>query len=261
LFVSQSEQVLGVRFFNGPATEIVDLVARTGGMVVAPAAPSMVNLRYDREYRDALAAAEFAIADSGWMVLLWRILKGRRLSRISGFEYVKRLLEHETVRQPNAVMWVVPSQAARDKLVDLLQRREIPITDSNVYVAPHYARPVRDEILLDKIRHQRPDHIVIAVGGGVQDKLGHYLKERLDYKPAIHCIGAALGFLTGDQIAIPDWADRLFLGWLFRLVSQPRIFIPRLTRALKLPFLMIRYGEKLPTAKNKRSKDRSQRSE
>jgi exopolysaccharide biosynthesis WecB/TagA/CpsF family protein len=241
-----TEQILGVRFFNGPAIEIVDLVSRTGGMVVAPAAPSMVNLRYDRDYRDALAAAEFAIADSGWMVLLWKIRTGRRLTRISGFAYTKRLLEHETVRKANAVMWIVPSPSARDKLVALLRRREIPAADTNVYVAPRYARPVRDETLLDRIRHQRPAHIVIAVGGGVQDKLGHYLKDRVDYKPAIHCIGAALGFLTGDQIAIPDWADRLYLGWLVRLFAQPGIFIPRLWRARELPWLIIKYGEHLP---------------
>ena len=34
--------------------------------------------------------------------------------------------------------------------------------------------------------------------------------------PAIHCIGAALGFLTGDQVRIPHWADQWILGWLFR---------------------------------------------
>lgn len=241
-----TEKILGVRFFNGPTAEIVDLVSRNGGMVVAPAAPSMVTLRDDHDYRDALAAADFAIADSGWMVLLWKILKGRSVTRISGFEYTKRLVEHETIRQPNAAIWVVPSQSARDKLLDFLRRREISTAHANVYVAPHYGRPVRDETLLDRIRHKRPEHIVIAVGGGVQDKLGHYLKQRLDYKPAIHCIGAALGFLTGDQIAIPDWADRLYLGWLLRLFAQPGIFIPRLWRANELPWLIIKYRDNFP---------------
>ena len=59
-------------------------------------------------------------------------------------------------------------------------------------------------------------------------------------------LGAALGFITGDQSAIPDWADRLYLGWFWRLVAQPRIFIPRLSRALELPWLIWKYGEKLP---------------
>ena len=69
---------------------------------------------------------------------------------------------------------------------------------------------------------------IIAIGSGAQEKLGYYLRENLSYRPAIHCTGAALGFITGDQKAIPDWADRFYLGWLWRLVAQPRIFIPRL---------------------------------
>jgi N-acetylglucosaminyldiphosphoundecaprenol N-acetyl-beta-D-mannosaminyltransferase len=246
-----TETILGVRFFNGRSRQAVDLISQTGGMVVAPAAPSMVNLCYDEDYRAAVASAEFAIADSGWMVLLWKLLTARSVVRISGLEYMKRLLEHDTVRAANAVMWVVPSPSARDKLVDLLRRRGIPAAAENIYVAPNYARPVRDEVLVDKVRHYRPQHVVIAVGGGIQDQLGQYLKERLDYRPAIHCIGAALGFLTGDQIAIPDWADRFYVGWLFRTFAQPRIFIPRFWSARELPFLIFRYRDRLPPLQTK----------
>ena len=103
----------------------------------------------------------------------------------------------------------------------------------SVYVAPKYRRPVQDEALLAVVRQTRPRAIVIAVGGGIQDKLGQYLLEQLDYRPAVHCIGAALGFLTGDQVRIPDWADKYFLGWFFRSLAQPRVFIPRSWSARK----------------------------
>jgi hypothetical protein len=68
----------------------------------------------------------------------------------------------------------------------------------------------------------------------------------LSYPPPIHCTGAALSFITGDQIAIPDWADRFFLGWFLRLMTQPRRFIPRLIRGFELPWLIWKYGENLP---------------
>jgi N-acetylglucosaminyldiphosphoundecaprenol N-acetyl-beta-D-mannosaminyltransferase len=87
---------------------------------------------------------------------------------------------------------------------------------------------------------------VIAIGSGPQEKLGYYLRENLSYRPAIHCTGAAPGFITGDQNAIPEWADRFFLGWFLRLIAQPRIFIPRLTRGLALPWLIWKYGKNLP---------------
>jgi UDP-N-acetyl-D-mannosaminuronic acid transferase (WecB/TagA/CpsF family) len=99
---------------------------------------------------------------------------------------------------------------------------------------------------------------MIAIGSGPQEKLGYYLRENLSYRPAIHCIGAALGFITGDQAAIPGWADRLYLGWLWRLIAQPTVFIPRLSRALELPWLIWKYGENLPVARSETCSNQNQ---
>ncbi len=246
-------------------------ITRTGGLLVAPAAPSMIALCQDEDYRRALLTAQLAIADSGFMVLLWKFFTGERVPRISGLEHMKRLLEHPSVREPGAVLWVVATVNSKAKLVEFLEGKDegarmkderaplsgsSPLTsdlrsqtsghDSSVYVAPKYGRPVEDEALLALVREQRPTHIVIAVGGGIQDKLGQYLLERLDYRPAVHCIGAAIGFLTGDQVRIPDWADKYYLGWLLRSLAQPKVFIPRFWSARRLPWLIWRYRDRLP---------------
>ncbi len=267
----KTHQILGINFFGGTSREAVDEITRRGGLLVAPAAPSMITLCRDEDYRRALLSAEIAIADSGFMVLLWKFFTGERVPRISGLEHVKRLLEHESVRQPGAVLWVVATETSHEKLVEFLGgtraaasmdrtagsildvdasdlTRSDPLASATVaaprpsrspqsldsavsvsafsfpkvYVAPKYSRPIADEKLLDLVRQQRPKHIVIAIGGGIQDKLGQYLLENLDYRPAVHCIGAALGFLTGDQVRIPDWADKYYLGWFFRSVAQPK---------------------------------------
>ena len=128
----------------------------------------------------------------------------------------------------------------------------IPVSEEDIFVAPKYGRPVGDEALLEIARQNRPRHIVVAVGGGVQDKLGRYLLERLDYRPAIHCIGAALGFLTGDQVRIPDWADKYYLGWFFRSLAQPKVFVPRFWSARKLPWLIWKYRDRLPPLEKQR---------
>lgn len=241
-----THQILGLRFFGGTSREAVDEITRTGGLLVAPAAPSMINLCQDEDYRHALLSADLAIADSGFMALLWKFFTGERVPRISGFEHVKRLLEHESVSQQGAVLWVVPTEFSREKLLAFLDTRGTPAGDDDLYIAPKYGRPVQDETLLSVVRQRRPQHVVIAVGGGIQDKLGQYLIERLDYRPAIHCIGAALGFLTGDQVRIPGWADRSYVGWLFRLIAQPRVFIPRFWSARRLPWLIWKYRDRLP---------------
>lgn len=66
---------------------------------------------------------------------------------------------------------------------------------------------------------------------------------------AIHCIGAAIAFLSGDQVAIPAWADKLYPGWLFRCLSEPKRYVPRYWAARKLFSLMVRYRSDLPALK------------
>ena len=241
-----THQILGIRFFGGTSREAIEEITRRGGLLVAPAAPSMINLCRDEDYRSALLGAELAIADSGFMVLLWKLFTGDNVPRISGLEHVRRLLEHESVRPEGSVLWVVATEASRVRLRRFLENSGLPASDESVHVAPHYTLVVRDETLLAIVRRKRPKHIVVAIGGGIQDKLGRYLLGEIDYRPAVHCIGAALGFLTGDEVRIPSWADKCYLGWLCRSLVQPRVFVPRFWSARRLPWLIFRWREKLP---------------
>lgn len=239
-------QILGIHFLVGSANDAVEEISREGGVVVVPAAPALVRLRDDEIYRRAMVAADLAIPDSGFMVLLWKVKARENLTRISGLTYLKRLIREPAFRENGRSFFVLPAAAAKTKLLAWAQREGIAIAEEDCHVAPMYGLAVQDPDLLATIGRRRPAHIVIAIGNGPQEKLGLYLRDHLPYRPAVHCIGAALGFLTGDQVGIPDWADRFYLGWLFRLVAQPRIFVPRLTRALQLPLLIFRYGKEMP---------------
>jgi N-acetylglucosaminyldiphosphoundecaprenol N-acetyl-beta-D-mannosaminyltransferase len=240
------QQILGVPFFLGTADEVIARVASSGGFVVAPSAPGMVRLTEDAPYRRAMIAADIAIPDSGLMVLMWRLLRRQSIQRLSGLKYLKQLLVALKRDSSSEVAWVLPSARSQEKLLDWAQGENFPVKIDNCHIAPHYAREIEDRHLLALIAERRPAHIVVAIGSGPQEKLGHYLIQHLDYRPAIHCIGAALGFITGDQTPIPEWADRFYLGWLLRFLAQPRLFAPRVLMALKLPALMIKYGENLP---------------
>src|SRR4029077_20104537 len=109
------EQILGVRFFNGTASEAVAHVNSIRGYVVAPAAPALANIERDAGYLHALSNADVAIADSGFMVLLWRILRGRKLSRISGLRYLQTLLDNSALRESGRTFFIlqVPKLARR----------------------------------------------------------------------------------------------------------------------------------------------------
>jgi len=239
-------KILGIRFFVGNASEAVAMGMR-GGLVVAPAAPSLVDLSQDGHYRQALLESDLAITDSGFMVLLWNTLALDRIPRVSGLKYLKLLLLQPEIHRPGATFWVMPSQESMQRNLAWLQSQGIRAEAEDCYISPQYeAGTIRDEALLKLINDRRPAHVIIAVGGGAQERLGLFLKRSCHFRPAIHCVGAAIGFLTGDQIRIPTWADEWKLGWLFRCVDSPSRFVPRYIKAFRLALVLWRFRDRLP---------------
>ena len=55
---STTDRVLGISFFTGPVVEAVERHVQNGGYLVIPAAPPLIKLNYDEEYRRAMQSAE-----------------------------------------------------------------------------------------------------------------------------------------------------------------------------------------------------------
>ena len=245
-FESNYRQILGVSFFIGEAQRAVEAACR-GGLVVAPAAPALIQLGRDGEYRRALLGADVVLTDSAFMVRLWNLMMGDRIRRVSGLEYLQVLLRQPEFREPGASYWVMPSAASMERNLAWLQSGGYAVEEDHCYVAPQYpAGRIVDRLLVGLVNQRRPRHVVVGLGGGVQEKIGLCLKEHCQTRPAIHCIGAAVGFLSGDQVRIPKWADRSGLGWLFRCFSSPRRFVPRYLGALRLVSVLWRYRSRMP---------------
>lgn len=242
---STEVRILGVNFFVGDAEAAIQRIS-DGGLLVVPAAPALKDLGKNARYRDALLNADLAITDSAFMVLSWNLLERTHITRLSGLNYLRRLLEVPEVRRPGNTFWIMAGPASAKRNLDWLARMGIEVADNCVYHAPMYSATIDDSNLIQILNQLRPRHVVVTVGGGTQEPLGIYLKRNLDFLPAIHCIGAAIAFLSGDQVRIPEWADRLYLGWLFRCLSAPQRYIPRYWEARKLFGLMYRYRSELP---------------
>jgi N-acetylglucosaminyldiphosphoundecaprenol N-acetyl-beta-D-mannosaminyltransferase len=239
--------VLGVPLANLPVEEAV---ARglEGGLVLAPSGPGLCDLVRDPDYRDALLESDLNLTDSGF-VLLARLLRGHGFAaRTSGLRYLHDLLAHPSLKRPHATCWVMPSRESMTRNLRWLNEHGVPAAEEDCYVAPIYPRrgPVEDAELLAILEERRPQHVFVCVGSGVQEKLGLYLKRRLSFTAGIHCVGAAIAFLSGDQARIPLWADRLALGWLVRCIRDPKVFVPRYLRAFRLAYLILRYDESSP---------------
>ena len=245
LALRKERSILGVRFYSGDAQGAIDRISR-GGLLVVPAAPALKDIVTNANYRDALINADLAITDSALMVLLWNGMERDKIQRLSGLKYLRQLLLQPELRCPGRTLWIMASPASARENLKWLATQGISVPDDCVYTAPMYGKEIHDPFLIERLQRHGVANVVITIGGGTQERLGLYIKRNLGYLPAIHCIGAAIAFLSGDQVKIPDWADRFYLGWLFRCLSAPRRYVPRYWSAYKLVPIMWRYRHQLP---------------
>lgn len=232
------KQILGIRFYTGDLKGLLEQTLQ-GGLIVVPSGPVLVDLPDNPALREALEHSDLAITDSGFLVLLWLLLKRERLPRISGLRFLRALLDQPEFRQPGATFWIMPSDADARVNCAWLNGRGVTAGPDDCTTAPIYpAGQLEDRALLALLEAKRPAFVIINLGGGVQERLGYFLRTHLSYRPAIICTGAAIAFLSGRQAPIPVWADRLMLGWLLRSLHAPAKFIPRYWKALRLAPLL-----------------------
>ncbi len=133
------------------------------------------------------------------------------------------------MKENHCLFLVDPNEKEATLNQKYLKSLRILIKDDDHYIAPFYNKDnIVDYVLLKLIEEKKPKYILINLGGGVQERLGSFLKNNLSYQPGILCTSAAIAFFTGQQVFIPRWVDKLYLGWLWRCFSNPRVFIPNL---------------------------------
>jgi UDP-N-acetyl-D-mannosaminuronic acid transferase (WecB/TagA/CpsF family) len=171
-------RILGVEFFIGGIDAAVDRALSHGGLVVAPSAPGLaVDLIKSPFYREALTSADLAITDSAFMVVLWRLFTGEKLPRHSGLKFIRAVLARPQLKRPGAVFWVMPSVAEDTRNRAWLVAQGFSVTADDVYIAPHYPPgPIADEELVRRIEGRNPQVVMLAIGGGVQERVGLMLR-------------------------------------------------------------------------------------
>lgn len=234
----ESRCFLGIPFWSADAGLLLQEADGSGGLLTVPSAPSLAEMSRDPFLRQAYAESDWAVMDGGYVALVLRLVFRRRWPRISGLQLLERLLgtngHHRSVPfAERRVLWVMPGAAEEARVGKLLAGLGFEADRQHFYQAPVYRTPedYNDHALRDTVLRFRPDWVVLGIGGGKQEKLGYCLRTALREEgsplPVILCTGGAIAFLSGGQAHIPVWADRMYLGWLLRIIDNPRTFARR----------------------------------
>ena len=229
-------KIFGITFFDANYKEIKKMLDR-GGLLVLPSGPGMSTIDKDKNYYNALKNSDIALFDSGYLCLLLRILKGIKVKKFSGFIFFKDFINSLKKENKKKIFLVEPNKKQLKINKKFLNSKNI--YKIYQYIAPIYQKEkIKDYKLLKKIQKIKPKYVVINLGGGVQEVLGSFLKNNINYKVSIICTGAAISYFTKQQAPLNVFLDKIYLGWLIRIIFNPFVFLPRYLSAFRLIFIV-----------------------
>ena len=221
-----------IKFFDYSFKYIVNKLLNCGGYVVAPAASSLSDIRFNKNYYYSLKNSDIAIFDSGFFCILLRIFKKIKVKKLSGYLFLKLLLDEKNLKSKKFFL-VDPSLKESKKNFNLLRSKGILFQRSCV-VPIYNMSNYKDFKLINKINLYKPDILIINIGGGIQEPLAAFIKQKSKKRLIILCTGAAISFLTEEQAPISVFYDKYYLGWMIRLIHKPKSYFPRVVKSFRL---------------------------
>jgi len=213
-------------------------VIKKKGLFVFPSGPGLSELKVNSNYHKSLINSDYVFFDSSFFVLLLRFFKNINVQKLSGYKFLVFYFNYLKINKKK-IFSIDPNKELSNSY-RLFFKKKIKIKSFH-YIAPKYNLRIKiNKNLIKRIHDSKAKEIIINIGGGTQEILGYYLSKKLNKKYKIVCTGAAIAFFTGDQSPINNNIDKLYLGWLFRIIYNPKIFLPRYLSAFKLFFLFIR---------------------
>ena len=237
--MNKNFKLLNISFLNGSYNDAFTRLNH-GQFMVVPSGPGLSTIDNDIRYWESLKGADFAIPDSGLMIILARLFFNLKIKKLSGPKFLRLFLKEDILKKEGVIFSIDPT--VKESVINnkYLNKIGIPIKKENQYVAPIYNKnEISDKVLLDILESVdiKPKFLLINIAGGVQERLGFYLKNNLSYKIGIICTGAAIAFETGQQARLPKFLDDLYLGWLVRIIQSPKQFLKRYLYAFRLFFV------------------------
>ena len=197
---------------------------------MAPAASALANIDTDKQYYSSLKNSKIAILDSGFFCILLRIFRFQKVKKLSGFLFLKTFLDN--FKNQQKILFIDPSKKSNILNIKFLKSKKI--INFKTYIAPNYNKKFFDLKLLNLINNYKPKYIIINIGGGSQEPLAIYINKNIKYNVSIMCTGAALAFMTGEQAPINKFIDKVYLGWLTRIIWNPKLYLGRILKSFKI---------------------------
>ena len=230
---------LGISFYNENYTQIKNRLFQKKSYLVIPAASALANVFFSKNYNylKSLQKARVAIFDSGLFCICLLFLKFVRVKKFSGYKFISFFLSDTEMKSKKIL---ILNSNKKEKKLNMTLLNNFKFQFQKHYTCPIYnPKLIKDKILIKIINNYKPEVVIINIAGGTQEPLALYLQQNTNVKFVTICSGAAMGFFSGMQATISKFVDKYYLGWLARLIYNPFLFLPRLTKSLLLILIVL----------------------
>jgi len=166
------------------------------------------------------------------------IIYNKKIKRCPGADLMQNICELAAKRNYRVFLFG-SSEDVNKRTAEILPERYPGLTivgRSNGFIKSK----AEDSSLINKINASQADILFVAMGSPKQENWVREHINELKHVMICQCIGGTLDTIAGKVKRAPDFFQKIYLEWFFRLLCQPKRF-KRQINCLKFMFEVFRY--------------------
>lgn len=229
--------ILGINIDKVDLVEAVKLVTdfiesrQYGKLVVTPNPEMVMKARSDPELKQILNRADVKVADGIGLVLAARILQKPLHCRVPGYELMQELLKKAAANN-YSVYFLGAEPGIAGKAAARIKQKYPRIDISGCHHGFLKADEEQQQVVF-AINKLQPELLFVGMGVPLQEKFLDRHLPHLKVNVAM-TVGGSFDVIAGNKKRAPDWMQRCYLEWFYRLLQDPS----RWRRTLILPFFV-----------------------
>lgn len=199
--------------------------------VVTPNVDHIVILHENERFQQAYLGATMVLTDGNPVRLVLQMLDKSIPEVVPGSDLVPAIFDAAEQENPLTVFLLGAAAGVAERAKKNIHQRW-----SGVKVVGYYSPPLGFENSVDEenkihalINNKPPDILIIGLGAPKQELWIHRNKDKIQVGIAL-CVGATIDFIADEVTRAPNWMRKIWLEWLYRILSDPRRLLRRYVR-------------------------------
>lgn len=183
---------------------------------------SLVEANKNTDFFNALNNAEHSVCDGTGSAIALKMSGCNNIPRITGHDYFTGIMSKANNKNKIKVAFFGSSQ----KVLNLIHsqiKKDYPNIEIVALISPPFGEwsQEKNAEMISELNAANPDILWVGMTAPKQETWVYQNRSKLNAK-VIGNIGAVFDFYAGTKPRAPEWACKLGIEWLHRLIKEPR---------------------------------------